>query len=324
MYGTVNGFSYGLITPISAYIMACLGGALALRCVTRSLLVERSFKAGWLALGAVALGCGIWAMHFIAMIGFHVEEVSINYDVPLTLLSLAVAIAVVSLGVFIVGYLGAGRISLGLAGVTMGLGVAGMHYIGMASMRFHGTLQYQPLVVTASVVIAVAAATAALWAAVTIRGFLPSLGASLVMGVAVSGMHYTAMMGLTVHLHEQDTPDLGSPLGKVLIPMLLGPLLFLLLAAVMVMFDPLFISGEGFGEGPAKRAKADRSSVFAEPGRNRKRHSSATYPVSMTGQVSDQRVVGSSSRSEDWPPYDASSADLWPNSPAPWVDGAEY
>ncbi|MER5601562.1 MHYT domain-containing protein [Streptomyces sp. NPDC002265] len=280
MYGTVNGFSYGWITPIVAYVMACLGGALALRCVTRSLLVERSFKAGWLVLGAAALGCGIWSMHFIGMVGFHIVDVPINYNVSLTLLSLLVAIVMVSVGVFIVGYRGAGPVTLGLAGLTTGLGVAGMHYIGMASMKFEGNLDYQPVVVATSVVIAVAAATAALWAAASVRGFLPTLGASLVMGVAVSGMHYTAMAGVSVHLHDQGAVESGSSLAKVLVPMLLGPVLFLLFAGVVVMFDPLVVSGEGFGDGSA--ARTDRgsqgaASVFAESGPGHRRETSDDF-----------------------------------------------
>lgn len=74
MQGTVDGFTYGLVTPLVAYLMACLGGALGLRCTTRSMLVARSWRGGWLALGSAAIGSGIWTMHFIAMMGFTVKE----------------------------------------------------------------------------------------------------------------------------------------------------------------------------------------------------------------------------------------------------------
>ncbi len=244
MQGTVDGFSYGLVTPIAAFLMACLGGALGLRCTTRSLGRTGSWKPGWLALGAASIGCGIWTMHFIAMTGFSIEEVSISYDVPLTLLSLLVAIVVVGIGVFIVGYRGTGRVPLSCAGVLTGLGVAGMHYIGMWSMRMHGEFRYDPLLVGLSVVIAVVAATAALWAAVTIRGFRASLGASVIMGVAVTGMHYTGMSAMSVHLHSGEAGAGAASLSSVLLPMLLGPLVFLLLASVVVMFDPLLVAGE--------------------------------------------------------------------------------
>ncbi len=201
MLGTIDGFRYGAVTPVAAYLMACLGGALGLRCVVRSLYNRQSWKAGWLALGATSIGSGIWTMHFIAMIGFQVEETRIGYDVGLTELSLVVAIVVVGIGVFAVGYRGATVGTLSLAGIVTGLGVAAMHYLGMAALKLNGDIEYRTSTVALSVLIAIVAATAALWAAVSIRGFLPSLGASLVMGVAVSGMHYTGMAAVSVHLH---------------------------------------------------------------------------------------------------------------------------
>ncbi|MDH6629687.1 NO-binding membrane sensor protein with MHYT domain [Streptomyces sp. LBL] len=260
MEGTIDGFRYGAVTPVAAYLMACIGGALGLRCIVRTLLDDQAWKTGWLALGAASIGCGIWTMHFIAMMGFQVEEAGIHYDVPLTLLSLAVSVVVVGIGVFIVGRRGAGRTTLGVAGVITGLGVAAMHYLGMAAMQLNGDFSFDPVVVALSVVIAIAAATAALWAAVSVRGFLTSLGASMIMGVAVSGMHYTGMAAVSVHVHNGDSGAWAedSP-AELLLPMLLGPVVFLVLAGVVVMFDPLLVLGDGeWNEGgQPRRARAE-------------------------------------------------------------------
>jgi NO-binding membrane sensor protein with MHYT domain len=262
MEGTVDGFRYGAVTPVAAYLMACLGGALGLRCIVRTLLDTQSWKAGWLALGAASIGCGIWTMHFIAMIGFQVEETRIRYDVSLTVLSLAVAVVVVGIGVFTVGYRGASRATLAVAGAITGLGVAAMHYLGMAAMHLNGYFRYEPAVVALSVVIAVVAATAALWAAVSIRGFLTSLGASLIMGVAVSGMHYTAMAAVSVHVHDGGSGSgtwAGDSPTSLLLPMLLGPIVFLVLAGVVVMFDPLLVLGDGWSRGTPSRSPAPKA-----------------------------------------------------------------
>lgn len=269
MEGTVDGFRYGVVTPVAAFLMACLGGALGLRCIVRTLLSSESWKPGWLALGAASIGCGIWTMHFIAMIGFQVVETRIRYDVGLTVLSLAVAIVVVGIGVFIVGYRGASTLNLSFAGTITGLGVAAMHYLGMAALHLNGTIHYDPAVVALSVVIAVVAATAALWAAVTIRGFLTSLGASLIMGVAVTGMHYTGMSAVSVHVHGRTGGSwAGDSPTSLLLPMLVGPAIFLLLAGVVVMFDPLLVLGDGDwnrSSTPAVVAAPRSGSLFDHP-----------------------------------------------------------
>ncbi|MFE3168054.1 MHYT domain-containing protein [Streptomyces sp. NPDC059224] len=255
MHGTTSGFHHRAVTPVAACLMACLGGALGLRCTVRPLHDGgQPWKPGRLAPGAASIGCGIWTMHFIAMIGFHVQETTIHYDAALTLLSLAVAIRVAGIGVFAGGYLGATAATLSTAGVITGLGVAAMHYLGMAALRLDGTIHYDRFTVALSVLIAIAAATAALWAAVSVRGFPAGLGASLAMGLAVSGMHFTAMAAVSVDVHPASATSWSdaSP-TSLLLPVLLGPAVFLLLAGVVVMSDPPLVLGEGDGNRQAAR-----------------------------------------------------------------------
>lgn len=241
MQGTVDGFNYGLVTPLVAYLMACLGGALGLRCTTRAMLVSRSWRPVWLALGAAAIGSGIWTMHFIAMMGFSVRETPVVYDRSMTFGSLAVAVIMVGVGVFLVGYWGTSGTALFTGGTLTGLGVASMHYLGMAAMRLHGDIEYNITVVVLSVVIAVAASITALWAAGKVRGLWWSTGAILLMGVAVAGMHYMAMAGVTVHLHGSAGVPAGDPPADLIAPMMIGPVVFLLLAGVVVLVDPMTV-----------------------------------------------------------------------------------
>ncbi|MFK3733166.1 MHYT domain-containing protein [Streptomyces sp. NPDC088090] len=255
MQGTIDGFSYGMVTPLVGYVMACLGSALGLRCTVRSLATGRTRKPGWLALGAASIGCGIWTMHFIAMLGFQVSETEISYDGGLTFLSLLVAVLVVGAGVFTVGYRGTRPVPLLAAGLFTGLGVAGMHYLGMAAMRMDGSVTYEPGVVALSVLIAVVAATAALWAAVSVRGFLASLGASVIMGIAVTGMHYTGMAAVGVRVAHDAHATTGNGSSAIdVLPLLVGPLIFLVLAAAVVMLDPMLIMGDDEpAAGPVQR-----------------------------------------------------------------------
>ena len=96
MMVTVHNFSYGLVNPVLGYVMSCLGAFLGLRCVTRARAHTGAARARWLVLAAISLGAaGIWAMHFIAMLGFTIPGQTILYNVPITIASMLIAIVVV-------------------------------------------------------------------------------------------------------------------------------------------------------------------------------------------------------------------------------------
>jgi NO-binding membrane sensor protein with MHYT domain len=220
-----NDFSYGLLTPALAYVMSCLGAFIGLRCTSRARAYSGTARARWLTLAAVSIGVtGIWVMHFIAMLGYTIPNETIRYNVPVTVLSMLLAVIVVGVGLFIVGFGGDGYRPLLLGGVIAGLGVAIMHYMGMAAMRMPAAMAYRLPVVAASVVIAIVAATAALWAALRLRGLLSTLGAALIMGVAVSGMHYTGMAAMSIHAARTGTGMLmgGATAQGFLLPLIIG------------------------------------------------------------------------------------------------------
>lgn len=203
--GTISETGFGWLTPVLSYLMACVGGALGLRATLRAVhAVNRRSRRNWLAAAAVAIGTGIWTMHFVAMLGFTVVGSQVRYNVPLTLLSLIVAILVVGAGVFFVARGGGSTGALLAGGAATGLGVAAMHYIGMYAVRIDGSVHYAPWEVGASVLIAAIAATAALWASLTIKNPLATLAASMVMGISVSAMHYTGMAAVRVSVSPAD------------------------------------------------------------------------------------------------------------------------
>ena len=190
----VNNFSNGALNPALSYVVSCVGCFLGLRCTTRARAYQGAARARWLTLAALSIGTtGIWVMHFIAMLGFTIPGQSIRYNVPVTIASMAIAVVVVGVGTFIVGFSRAGTGPLLLGGTIIGIGVASMHYLGMAAVRVQATLTYNPALVAASVVIAVIAGTAALWMALRLDSVWSTFIASLIAGVAVNGMHYTGM-----------------------------------------------------------------------------------------------------------------------------------
>ena len=151
----------------------------------------------WVAGAAVAMGGGIWSMHFVGMLAFEMG-LPADYDLGVTLLSLVIAVAATGAGFAWVARTGGSPDGVLVAGPLMGLGVAGMHYTGMAALRIPGHLSYSPSIVAVSIVIAVTAATAALWLAFRQHGVAQKLVAACIMGIAVAGMHYTGMAAATV------------------------------------------------------------------------------------------------------------------------------
>jgi NO-binding membrane sensor protein with MHYT domain len=195
----VHSFAYGPLIPVVGYVASCLGLFLGLRCTTRARASEGGPRTRWLLLAGVSIGSvGVWAMDFLSLLGFSVAGETSRYSVPVVIASLLVAVAVTGSGLLIVGLGRDESRALPLGGLIVGLGLAGQHYVAMAAMRMPGQLSYDPLLFILSIAIAIVAATATLWAAVRLRALWPTLGVSLNLGIALCGMHYTAMAAVRV------------------------------------------------------------------------------------------------------------------------------
>jgi NO-binding membrane sensor protein with MHYT domain len=190
--------NYDPVLVFLSFVIATLASYTALELAGRVTAAEGSARTWWLLGGGTVMGLGIWSMHFIGMLAFHLP-VPIAYGLPLLLLSVAVAIAASLLALVVVSRPALGIRSLAPAGLIMGIAIAGMHYIGMASMYMCAKLTYDPRIVSLSILIAIAASTADLWLAFTMRSEttrrprLAKVFSSITMGVAIAGMHYTAM-----------------------------------------------------------------------------------------------------------------------------------
>ncbi|HTJ32467.1 MAG TPA: MHYT domain-containing protein [Dactylosporangium sp.] len=238
--GQLHHFTYGAITPIFAYAMSFLGSLLGLVSTARARAATDTRRRAWLlVLAAWSIGgTGIWVMHFMAMIGFSVQDSPLRYDVPTTVASFFIAVITVGIGLFIVG-LGKPKLwKVLVGGPITGVSVAFMHYTGMAAMNVNGNFEYKSNLYLASYAIAVVAATVALWFTVVVRGMLATTAAAAVMGVAVCGMHYTGMYAMQVHLNHDVTPLHGVDVNWFLAPIVLFVLVVVIALASAVMAVP--------------------------------------------------------------------------------------
>ena len=236
--------SYDPLFVILSVVIAALASYAALDLAGRVRSAEGSTRLGWLAGGATVMGLGIWSMHFVAMLAFHLP-VPIAYELPQILLSVAVAIGASLLALVVVSRVELRWVTLVMGGIIMGGAIAGMHYIGMASMTVSATLTYSSPIVALSIFIAIVASWAALGLAFNFRSDLSVRGrhlkslSAVVMGVAIAGMHYTAMAavhftpGAFINRPSEHILATGGLASAVVV----GTLLILALAIVGSVID---------------------------------------------------------------------------------------
>ena len=235
--GTYNPYLVAL-----SFAVACFASYTALDLGGRIRASHGWVRRAWLATAALAMGGGIWSMHFIAMLAF-VMPMSVGYDPGLTVFSLLVAIAVTGGGFYVIGTRQATLLQLVLSGLFMGIGIVAMHYTGMAAMLMPGELHYDRILVALSVAIAIGASIAALWLSFRTTVAWQRILAAIVMGSAISGMHYTGMAAAVFAAHpHSDQAHVAANLAPTDLALAIAGLTFviLILALVASLFDKKF------------------------------------------------------------------------------------
>jgi two-component system sensor histidine kinase/response regulator len=190
--------TYNLWLVWFSVAVAVLVSYTALSLTARVSAAQPRIARVWLAGGSLSMGIGIWSMHFIGMLAFALP-IGLRYDVTTTLISLAVAIVTSGGALWIASGVNLSSIRLATGAVLMGAGISIMHYSGMYAIEVTPAISYDPTLVVTSIAIAVGASFAALSLAFHLRGAhlrfmaLRRLAAAVVMGVAISGMHYVGM-----------------------------------------------------------------------------------------------------------------------------------
>ena len=200
---------YSLPLVILSYVISVLGSFAALQLVTGiTEAVVKTDRRRAIGFAGLAMGAGaIWSMHFVGMMAMK-THMPMSYDLFETFISVVIAVAACTGGLAIVG---SGRFTIDKllpTSILMGIGVAGMHYMGMEAMLMPATIEYNLNILIISVVIAVVASFAALWIAFNLHGSWQKVGSALIMGIAVSGMHYTGMAAAS-YQHTGVMPEAG-------------------------------------------------------------------------------------------------------------------
>jgi len=196
----LNGYYHYRLVVLSIFI-SILASYTALDIAERVTSTRGRRQGAWIGAGALAMGGGIWAMHYVGMLAFHLP-IPIRYEWPTVILSLFAAILASGAALFVASRRTLEMLASVIGSTIMGAGIAAMHYIGMAAMRLQAMCLYSPAIVALSVVLAILVSFFALHLAFEGRAFHTNwnwgkLTSALMMGLAIPTIHYVGMAAVT-------------------------------------------------------------------------------------------------------------------------------
>ena len=234
--------SYSLPLVALSYIVAVLASHVTLSLAQRLRPQNGARAVGahwpWIIGGAFSMGTGIWSMHFIGMLAFHLP-IEMVYDLGLTAASYFIAVIVSGFALLIFRRNDTTIRGIAPPGLFIGFGICAMHYTGMAAMKISPGISYDPWLFAASVVIAIVAAMAALWIAFSLpqghrHGRWHKLAAASVMGAAIVGMHYTGMAAANF-AHDAVSLAGGPQIDQTWLAITIAAFTFLILGSTLLL-----------------------------------------------------------------------------------------
>ncbi|UGB29978.1 bifunctional diguanylate cyclase/phosphodiesterase [Metabacillus sp. B2-18] len=206
---------YSPLIILLSIVIACLAAYTALSMNER--IQQNSFfnRNVWLTLASIAMGLGIWSMHFIGMSALKLP-IPMEYDLVQTIISVFPAGVASYLAFYIANKKNKSQWSYVISGIVMGLGISSMHYVGMSAMKMEAQYIYRPWIFTASIGVAIVVSYVALYIFATMQRLIKNqfvkIITSIIMGLAVASMHYTGMAAVifytevppSSHMHEMD------------------------------------------------------------------------------------------------------------------------
>lgn len=202
-----------------AAVLSFLASAVAISLFHRARATTKRRRVIWLVLDGIAAGFGIWATHFVAMLGFN-PAAGAPYDLPVRIVSLLLAIAIIGAG-FAIAVYGNRRALIILGGAVVGLGISAMHFVGVCALETSGHMQWSPYILGYAVAFGIVFSSLALVLATRRRNFANWLMAALALAVGVLFMHFIAMGAMTFH-HDTVVTVVHDGISRLSLALILG------------------------------------------------------------------------------------------------------
>lgn len=242
-------FLAGLICLFATYTTFSL--------LARAAVAGASARTSWIAASALALGCGVWATHFVAMLAYH-PHMRVNYKIGLTVVSILVAVFVSGIGLAIAA--GGRRRAAIIGGAVVGAGIGAMHYIGMAALDMAARIEYDPVMVAGSLLVGIVLTCIATGIGCVRFDFSRRVWATLVLTLAICSLHFTGMTAA----HFVSAPSLADMAGSF------EPgLLAIAIAAITILVLALSLGGAVVDQHLAERTQTEKQRLLASEARFR-------------------------------------------------------
>lgn len=235
-------FSYDISLVILSIIVAIFASSVALDISSRLYEASGIARTIWLFSGAIVMGLGIWSMHFIAMLALNMP-MDVHYQPTIVIISVLPALISCGIAFYMTSKQIVNRSHVLIGAFFIGTGIISMHFIGMEAMQMEAMIIYNPFLWGLSAIIAYVTSLVALYLLFFLRNMNKfqwrKIGIAIIMGFAVSGMHYTGMAAATFQPHNQHIPTDGTSINSTLLAYGIGfgMLMILGLTFVIIFVD---------------------------------------------------------------------------------------
>ncbi|MGI9485648.1 MAG: MHYT domain-containing protein [Geminicoccaceae bacterium] len=241
--------TYDPILVLASVLIAIMASFTGLRLTTGISNLGLEERRLAIAKAAIALGSGIWSMHFVGMLAVQLPIVLV-YDALPTLISVLIAILVVGIGLILLHFGVRTRLRIAVAGMLTGIGIVSMHYVGMAAVRGNCIIAYEPVGVLLATGIAVIASILALELAYHRRTLGLTLIGAVILGLTITAMHYTAMLW-TTFLPGDGIEIIPEPsLSTGMLALIVSLAAFMICGLFLLMTVPIGIAADEFSAAP--------------------------------------------------------------------------
>lgn len=232
-------FTMGYWIAGLAVAVSMAGALIGFACIRQSSRSATSrFRLVWQVAAAISIGgIGVWLAVFVSMLGVAVPGSQIRYNTVLVLAAAGLAVLAVLAGLVLAGRTVRIPRLLG-AGVVMGAGIGGAHYLAMDSVEIKGSVTLDPLLIGVACAVAVVFSVGTLWFTQSIRPLLTLAGGALLFAGAVSGMHYADLLGLDASVNQAGSQPTGDDLFAFFVPVFVIGILSLAVPITAILIAP--------------------------------------------------------------------------------------